>query len=368
MISGKTIFIAHNWSDVSVSYQSKWLATELSKDNTVIFFNAKKSGSAEMTINDRLLVVEWPGKRPNGIKDLLFAIRLFRRYQPQLVISNFAANDIMLFVASFFAVSQRVCYYHTMVQQYIEDVGRLDLAQRINIWRKGFAFRRATHVLAVSSAAKADITRYYKVNPEKCFVFPNALPDTDTRHCGGNHSIGFLGRLQRSKGADILLHAFKLLLTDIPGLRLLIAGSGEESASLQELSHSLGIQDKVVFNGSISYTAIHRFIASLDVLAVPSRIDNLPTVILEAFSVGTPVIASNAGGIPDMIGHAVNGLLFESGNAEDLAANMLLLFNNETLRAKLSENARSTFEKRYSLRHYRERFEAVVEQPAAVGD
>ena len=64
----------------------------------------------------------------------------------------------------------------------------------------------------------------------------------------------------------------------------------------------------------------------------------------------------------------LTGFLFESGNAEDLAANMLLLFNNETLRAKLSENARSTFEKRYSLRHYRERFEAVVEQPAAVGD
>lgn len=362
MIKGQTIFIAHNWSDVSVSYQSKWLATELSKDNTVIFLNAKRSGAAERKVNENLVVLEWPGKRPTGFKDLLFAIRLFRRYRPQLIVSNFAANDIMLFVAGFFGVKVRLCYYHTMVEQYIEDFGRLDLKQRINIWRKGFAFRRATHILAVSSAAKNDITRYYKVKPERCFVFPNALPDTDIRNCHGDHSIGFLGRLQRSKGADILLHAFKIVLMRIPDAKLIITGGGAEEESLRELGHSLGIQDQVIFNGSISYATIHRFIASLDFLVVPSRIDNLPTVILEAFSVATPVIASDAGGIPDIIQPGFNGLLFESGNAEDLAEKLLLLFNDKTLCAQISVNARSTFDVRYSIHKHRERFEALVEQ------
>lgn len=361
MIKGQTIFIAHNWSDVSVSYQSKWLATELSKDNTVIFLNAKKSGAAERKVNEHLVVLEWPGQRPNGFKDLLFAIRLFRRYQPQVIISNFAANDIMLFVASFFGVKVRLCYYHTMVEQYIEDFGRLDLKQRINIWRKGFAFRRATHILTVSSAAKNDITRYYKVRPERCFVFPNALPDTDIRNCNGDHTIGFLGRLQRSKGVDILLHAFKLVLTRIPDARLIVTGRGDEEESLKELCDGLGIHDKVIFNGSISYAAIHPFLASLDFLVVPSRIDNLPTVILEAFSVATPVIASDSGGIPDIIQPGFNGLLFESDNAQELAEKMMQLFNDEILRDQMSVNARSSFEARYSIHRHRERFEALVE-------
>src|SRR6266487_299825 len=200
LIKNKTIYIAHSWSDVSLNLQSKALALALSKNNKVFFLSAKKNGNPTTVINNNLLVYEWPGKRPTGWKDLLFAVKLMRRNKPDIVVTNFAANDIMLFVSWLFHVKIRVCYFHTLVQQHIADHNTLDLRQRINIFRKGFAFRMATHMLPSTTAAKYDLIRFYKVKQNKAFIFPNALPDTNCRNKSKNKKIGFLGRLDRSKG------------------------------------------------------------------------------------------------------------------------------------------------------------------------
>ena len=117
MLQNKTIYIAHNWSDASVSYQSKALALAFSNSNKVFFLNAKKNGFNNVAINKNLVVLEWPGKRPTGLKDLLFAIKVMKKNKPDIVITNFAANDIMLFVSWFFRVKFRICYFHTMVEQ-----------------------------------------------------------------------------------------------------------------------------------------------------------------------------------------------------------------------------------------------------------
>jgi glycosyltransferase involved in cell wall biosynthesis len=366
LIKDKTIFIAHSWSDVSLNLQSKALALALSEDNKVVFLNAKKQGQPVVIINNNLVIYEWPGKRPTGLKDLLFAIKLMYRNKPDIIVTNFAANDIMLFVSWLFRVEIRVCYFHTLVRQHIADHGGLDSRQRVNIFRKGFVFRMATHMLPSTIAAKDDLLQFYKVRKNKAFIFPNALPDTLIRNEGSNTKIGFLGRLDRSKGADVLIDAFKKLSDAVPNVQLEIVGKGVKEETLREQVRSLGLCDNVLFKGLIPYNRVLHFLASINFLVVPSRMDNLPTVVLEALSVATPVVGSNAGGIPDMIIPGYNGLLFESEDAQDLFQKMKRLLCGKEERDLMSVNARKMFEEKYCMDKHCERFEKLIKETPVI--
>lgn len=362
MIENKTIFIAHNWWQTSVSRQSVELAKFFSIRNRVVFFNAKKRGLPEDRLSESLTVVEWPGKRPVTFSDLLFAIKMARRYTPDIIITNFGANNIMLFVSWLFGVKIRMAYYHTMVSQYIADKGTLGLQQRFNIRVKRFFFKKATHMLCPSSAAKKDLLQYYKVDSSKAIVIANALQGSPFINQGKNNlAIGFIGRLNKSKGVDILINAFIHLQKQIPALKLYIVGSGEEQAPLQHIVAAAGLQDNVIFKGSINNELIFDFLASVNFLVVPSRMDNLPTVVLEAFSAATPVIGSNSGGIPDMVQDKHNGLLFEKENIIDLWEKMKILVVDDALRNTMAQNALSTFNNKYSIVNLPQRFEALLE-------
>lgn len=352
--------IAHGWSDFSVNYQSKYLALQWSKQNAVIFLDAKKKENKDIQIQSNLRIVEWPGIRPVGFKDFVFAMKIMRSFKPDLIITNFAANDIMLFISAMLGVKQRVCYFHTMVQQHLEDFGSLSLRQRINIFRKGFAFRKATHLIAPSHAAKKDLVQYYKVDPSKVFVFQNAIADTEIRNQGKNKIIGFLGRLDKSKGVDILLHAFCRIQKFYPDTQLFIAGSGRVENELKNIANELNIVQVVFFNGTIAAENVRSFLASLHFLVVPSRMDNLPTVALEALSVGTPVIASNTGGLQDIVEDGYNGYLFDKENVDMLAKKMAWLIEHEDKRNEMSVHARVSFEKKYSINNLLERFEILL--------
>jgi glycosyltransferase involved in cell wall biosynthesis len=361
VIENKVIYIAHNWSDASVSFQSKALALAFSNKNEVYFLNAKKNGFKHVSINQNLKVLEWPGKRPTGWRDLLFALKLMRKNKPDIIITNFAANDIMLFVSWLFGVKYRLCYFHTLVEQYIADHGRLPLNQKINIFRKSLVFKMATHMLPCSTAAKKDLIHYYKIKESRAIVFPNALPDTETRNKSNSKKIGFLGRLDPSKGVDILIEAFAKVLKEMPDAILEIGGKGSQENNLMKQVCRLNLANNVIFKGLVSYTHVREFLSSLHFLVVPSRTDNLPTVALEAFAVATPVIGSNSGGIPDIITNGYNGLLFDAGNAEDLAQKILQLFADKKQRDVMSLNARKTFEEKYCVDELPLRFEQLLE-------
>jgi glycosyltransferase involved in cell wall biosynthesis len=222
-------------------------------------------------------------------------------------------------------------------------------------------FKMATHMLPCSTAAKKDLVHYYKVKESRSFVFPNALPDTETRNTSTGKKTGFLGRLDHSKGADILIEAFAILLKEIPDAVLEIAGKGSKEDELKKKVASLNICSKIIFKGIIPYSEVNQFLSTLNFLVVPSRSDNLPTVALEALSVGTPVIGSDAGGIPDIIIDGYNGLLFENGDAEDLAKKMIRLLNNKDERDLMTVNARKIFKEKYCIDKLPERFEALLE-------
>src|SRR5690606_18563028 len=126
--------------------------------------------------------------------------------------------------------------------------------------------------------------------------------------------VGAVGRLEAPKGFDVLIEAFaRLDPADYPAAPcLVVVGDGSERQTLQRQARELGVADRVHFAGfrPDSWRAFGGF----DVTVIPSRQDGLPLVCLEAMAAGCPVIASDAGGLPEMVQDGVTGLIVGAEN------------------------------------------------------
>ena len=121
-----------------------------------------------------------------------------------------------------------------------------------------------------------------------------------------------LGRLVPVKGFDVLVEA--MAAADVPSLRLLVVGDGSERATLEARATELGLAERTTFAGAVAPEAVPDFLAAADVVAVPSvhyqgYVDGLPNVALEGMAAGRPLVASRAGGLPELVRPGENGLL-----------------------------------------------------------
>ncbi|MBT1247044.1 MULTISPECIES: glycosyltransferase family 4 protein [unclassified Thermosipho (in: thermotogales)] len=135
-------------------------------------------------------------------------------------------------------------------------------------------------------------------------------------------NFGFIGRLVPNKGIEVLLKAY--LKIKKPNYRLFIAGTGEEN--YEEYLKSKYKDNSIIFMGRVKQ---EEFFKKVDVTIVPSIwYEPLGIVVLESFAFGTPVIGSNTGGIPEMINHGKNGLIFNPYSEGDLEEKMLKFEKN----------------------------------------
>lgn len=154
--------------------------------------------------------------------------------------------------------------------------------------------------------------------------------------------IGFAGRLIVGKGVDVLLRA-AAQLPDTFDWHLEIAGEGPKENSLRNLAEKLGIADRVSFRGRMGSAEMPAFIQGLDLLVLPSRTlsswkEQFGRILVEAMASGVPVIGSNSGEIPHVIGDA--GLIFNEEDADGLASAIKMLLADSDKRASFAELGR----------------------------
>ncbi len=359
----QVIFIAHNWSLISVSNLSYHLALNLSQHHTVVFLNGKGPRNKYERINENLEVYDWPDKRPVKLRDFVFLGKLIKKYRPNIILAHFSAVNVCVVCSKLFGIKNNYIYYHTLIEQNSLDTttdNKLGFKDRLAIFRKGILYRMAGNIIAVSEYAKQEIIKYHKIDGERITVIHNGIPDSQVNAVDEGLKIGFAGRCDYSKGIDVLIGAVGELLDDGLKISLEIAGSGKQREKLQEHIKNKGWEKEIRFIGSVPYDEMRRFISSLYTFVVPSRIDNLPTVVIEAMACGVPVIASNVGGIPELITNNKTGLLFETGNSDDLAEKISLLVNNRQLRDDIAMNGRQLYESFYTIDRYIERVKCLI--------
>lgn len=155
----------------------------------------------------------------------------------------------------------------------------------------------------------------------------------------GEHTqiIGNIAALTYEKDYFTFLDTAKILLEQNLDLVFFIIGEGNLKTELMQYAERLKIDDKLVFTGFRS--DISSILASLDVLLFTSTEEGLGTSILDAFAAEVPVVATNSGGIPELILHEKTGLLAEPGNAKQLAAHVNKILSDTELKNKLTQEA-----------------------------
>ncbi|MDZ7860574.1 MAG: glycosyltransferase family 4 protein [Candidatus Krumholzibacteriota bacterium] len=165
----------------------------------------------------------------------------------------------------------------------------------------------------------------------------------------------YSGRLSFEKGIDILIEAAAKLQSG----RLLIVGGGPEEERLKGLAARLGA-DNVEFTGHKSKDELRHILSRAQFAVLPSRwYENLPFSIIEAFAVGKAVVASDIGGIPEMVKDGVNGYLFPPGDSGILAARLEKLISSPALRRELGQRGREKAEKVYNSKSHYEKITEI---------
>lgn len=180
---------------------------------------------------------------------------------------------------------------------------------------------------------------------EKIFVKPNFVePDPGEREGAGNYAL-FAGRLSAEKGVRVLLEAWSQL--HYPA-ELRIVGDGPLRAELEQEAAKRGLRH-VSFLGRLNNQRVREAIKGAACLIVPSIwYEGFPMVMAESLACGTPILASRLGAMEEIVEDGRNGLLFEAGDAADLARQAEWAFRNPLKLAEMGHEARHDYDSRYS--------------------
>lgn len=148
--------------------------------------------------------------------------------------------------------------------------------------------------------------------------------------------VGILARLHPVKGVDVFIKAAHKVLQKRQDVEFFIAGDGEEREKLLKLIKELKVDNKVHLLGYLQDP--YSFISQIDVNSNTSYSESFPYVILEGGVFKKPIIASNVGGVKDLVIDGETGLLFEPGDTDTLSEHILTLVENEQLRKKMGWN------------------------------
>ena len=195
--------------------------------------------------------------------------------------------------------------------------------------------------------------RYIPVGIEETFF-------SDRKYTSGERRVLFVGRLERVKGIEYLIDAFRMICKKHDDVVLEIAGDGSLSTFLRKTVFSDPIiRNRVRFLGRIPHEHIHKLMKKSTFLVLPSLSEGLPLTVLEAMASGLPVIASRVGGIPEIVVDGHNGLLVPPRSVERLAFAMDRLLSNPSLIIELGRRAREVAEK-YRISKVTDAYERLI--------
>ncbi len=226
---------------------------------------------------------------------------------------------------------------------------------------KEISYRWVDRILTVCHANLPYLHDRQRVHPRKTAVIYNALPrdfgkrgrrDREAARRQLNlpdDSLGIVmvGALKKRKGLTVLINALATL-QDL-SWRLIVVGDGEERASSEQLAAGLGLEQRVRFLGAIPEEEVEKILCAVDLLALPSFVEGMPYVILEAMACELPVVASRINGVPEAAVEGETARLVPPGDVESLGAALRELINDSELRYRFGRNARARFEKYFTL-------------------
>ncbi len=217
-----------------------------------------------------------------------------------------------------------------------------------------FIYKNLDHVIAITERVKEDMTKGIpqKVRPEISTIYYGVKPlekaDPEVTQKlraqyvdeDDDFLIGLFGRIDAYKGQHLLIEALRLARGKSYPFKAILVGHAMEDAYLEELKTLVKknkLEDHIIFTGFV--TNPRELMQACDTVVLTTVEETFGLVLIEAMSVGIPVIGSNAGGVPEIIEHKQSGLLFESGDANSLLDALETMYQTKKVRLRCIENA-----------------------------
>ena len=277
--------------------------------------------------------------------------------------------------------------FHTLAEmknRVAQSPAERETDQRLNC--EGEIMRFADRLIAATPLEKNQMTWLYGANPEKISIVPpgvdlNRFKPMNQRQAreylgvpADDAMILFVGRIQPLKGIDILMRALALVQKREPALTKnicvsIIGGDPNPDSEIEQaeferlevLRAELGMSDLVTFLGAKDQDTLVYYYSAAEIVVMPSHYESFGLVALEAMACGTPVIASDVGGLSFSIEDGYNGYRVPDRDPQALAVKIILLLKHRVLRDQLGEQARAWVE-RYSWVNIAEELQEVFEE------
>ncbi len=274
-------------------------------------------------------VITLPRKMDPDLTRLWRLPRLVRRCQPHLIHSYlFVANAWARLVGRFLGLPVVISERNTLIQK---PRGQRIVDRALAGW--------ASLMIANSQAGARLAIARHEIAPDKVVTIHNGIAlerfartrdRVEVRRELGlgpaDPVVGIVARLSQQKDHATLMRAMAHVIEEMPSARLLCVGDGPLRSELQELAADLGLGHATIFAGTRS--DVPDLLAAMDVVVLSSRWEGLPNTLMEAMAASRPVVATQVGGIPELVCDGETGLLVPPANLCALAGAILRLLGN----------------------------------------
>lgn len=233
-----------------------------------------------------------------------------------------------------------VTMFHTLgVVKNSIGIGKTE--PELRIATEGELARSVHHIIAPTEREKEELVNQYGVLPDRigvvpCGVNPELFKPVDRNEASietgldNGKIILYVGRIDPLKGIANLIRAFSYL-EDNQNIKLAVIGGGEssreETAHLKELAQELGVEDRILFTGTVKQDIMPFYYSAADVCVIPSFYESFGLVALESLSCGTPIVASNVGDLRNIVRQGETGYVIDGNDPEQLAEKITLILN-----------------------------------------
>ena len=300
------------------------IAVSLYSENTAITDRLDKKG----------VRIEYLDKKPGFDASVIIKlVHLFKKEKPDVIHTHIYASKYALPAASIAGVKKKIHTVHSMAQKEQGSLGK-----KVNT----FLYRHCGVVpVALSSEVKKSIGEVYGLQES---IIPVVYNGIDLSKCirkndyeaNGVFTIVHVGRFMKVKNHKTLIRAFARFAEKKESIRLQLLGEGELLDEMKDYAEKLKVADKVEFLGLQSN--VYPYLNKADVFCLPSEYEGVPMTLIEAMGTGLPIVASNVGGIPDMLVNGENALLVEP-NYVAVEKAIEKLYNDVEFRIRLGNAA-----------------------------
>lgn len=205
------------------------------------------------------------------------------------------------------------------------------------------------------------------IDKSKITILPQGVdceqfqPAIHKNESGKPPRVLFVGRLASFKDLPSAIHAFRLVLDQLPGSEFVIIGEGQEKETLLKLVTELELDNHVFFKGYVPQSDLPIEYQQADVLILPSKSEGLPNVVLEAQSSGLPVVGTTVGEMPFLLAEG-RGCLAEVGDIQTMAKHIVCLLSDQAYANKMRQKSRNFVQNNYSFEAVRDAHLQLFEQ------